>query len=72
MSKKNYNFASEIKDKAKTRLQSHAKYNCKEIDSKEKSDRSRWGFRKDSEENSDKSGGGSEENSDRFRIKLRI
>ena len=27
---------------------------------------------KDSEENSDKSGGGSEENSDRFRIKLRI
>ena len=72
ISKKNYNFATGIKDKAKTILQCHAKNNCKEIDSKENSDKSRWRFRKDSEENSDKSGGGSEENSDRFRIKLRI
>ena len=72
ISKKNYNFATEIKNKAKTVLQCHAKNNCKEIDSKENSDKSRWRFGKDSEENSDKSGGGSEENSDRFRIKLRI
>ena len=72
ISKKNYNFATGIKNKAKTVLQCHAKNNCKEIDSKENSDKSRWGFGKDSEENSDKFGGGSEENPDRFRIKLRI
>jgi hypothetical protein len=41
MSKKNYNFATGIKDKAKTILQCHAKNNCKEIDSKENSDKSR-------------------------------
>lgn len=41
ISKKNYNFATGIKNKAKTRLQCHAKNNCKEIDSKENSDRFR-------------------------------